>query len=141
MERPHIVEYDQENVVNFLAFMIPLMIIFISMMIFEQYAILTIVLIILLELFIYVICAVCLFKCLEMCKQRRNREISTNELQVDINLNSKEILNLNEECMICLEILEKGIQLDCHHVYHRECIDKLLEYNIVTCPLCRADIA
>ena len=42
-------------------------------------------------------------------------------------------------CSICLEELNDGkekYELACHHLYHKECIQKWLS-NHTTCPLCR----
>lgn len=50
------------------------------------------------------------------------------------------LIGVEKECSICFdEILEKGAELMCKHVYHKECIDKWL-LNNSTCPYCRAEI-
>ena len=48
--------------------------------------------------------------------------------------------SLTNNCVICLDILEKENkvwELPCEHVYHEKCIEKhLREYNY-KCPVCR----
>lgn len=44
------------------------------------------------------------------------------------------------ECSICLEIINADErELDCHHSYHKLCIEQwLIEKN--NCPMCRCDV-
>jgi hypothetical protein len=45
----------------------------------------------------------------------------------------------DKECSICLEEFkkdEKLMKIECHHYFHRKCIDDWFNINI-TCPLCR----
>ncbi|KAG9451626.1 hypothetical protein H6P81_011591 [Aristolochia fimbriata] len=47
------------------------------------------------------------------------------------------------ECAVCLCVVEEGEEvreLQCGHVYHRECLDRWLEQSGVTCPLCRRSV-
>jgi hypothetical protein len=57
-----------------------------------------------------------------------------------INTNSFEIININNDCSICREVLKDNynIILRCNHTFHASCIftwQKTKE----TCPLCRAE--
>ena len=40
------------------------------------------------------------------------------------------------ECSICLDTIQKGVQMNCTHVYHIDCIT---QWNVIKnqCPLCR----
>lgn len=40
------------------------------------------------------------------------------------------------DCCICLDEMEKGIQLKCNHVIHKKCLHNMIEYQINKCPLC-----
>ncbi|XP_072954677.1 uncharacterized protein [Typha angustifolia] len=47
------------------------------------------------------------------------------------------------ECCVCLSRYEEGEvirKLPCHHLFHRECVDRWLALHRRTCPLCRVDI-
>ena len=47
------------------------------------------------------------------------------------------------ECSICLNPVRytrASKQLDCGHLYHRECIDKWMEFGD-TCPMCRSQVS
>ncbi len=54
-----------------------------------------------------------------------------------------------ETCCICFEEFStenKGVELICHHSFHRECVGewirtKVIESTTPNCPYCRADIA
>ena len=48
--------------------------------------------------------------------------------------------NIMDTCCICLKNDDRDIvELNCSHIYHRECIEKwILESN--TCPLCKSSI-
>lgn len=48
-------------------------------------------------------------------------------------------MNKNDSCVICFEYKYK-ITLPCQHMICICCYQKLLEYNITTCPLCRHPI-
>lgn len=50
------------------------------------------------------------------------------------------IEKLEEDCIICLEKMSFGVQLQCNHIFHRHCLDQLIEYEYIKCPLCRANI-
>lgn len=49
------------------------------------------------------------------------------------------------ECAVCLCKIEEGEEireLRCHHMFHRDCLDRWVGHrNIGTCPLCRSCIA
>jgi len=45
----------------------------------------------------------------------------------------------NETCSICFEEVGKGVQLNCEHVYHEQCIGTWFRKK-TTCPMCRYDI-
>jgi hypothetical protein len=61
----------------------------------------------------------------------QNKESSTIKfIEVDLDI-EKQV-----DCCICLENIETGVQLNCEHILHKECIQKW--YNIKrNCPLCR----
>ncbi|CAJ1857010.1 unnamed protein product [Sphenostylis stenocarpa] len=47
------------------------------------------------------------------------------------------------ECRVCLCELEEGEKvrkLQCHHMFHRDCLDKWLQQYWATCPLCRKQV-
>lgn len=47
------------------------------------------------------------------------------------------------ECAVCLSSFEEGDhirQLPCCHFFHRDCVDKWLDHQQTTCPLCRASL-
>lgn len=47
------------------------------------------------------------------------------------------------ECAVCLSSFEEGDdirQLPCCHFFHRVCVDKWLDHQQTTCPLCRASL-
>jgi len=46
---------------------------------------------------------------------------------------------MNQDCVICFESVTKNdfIRLTCNHVFHKNCIIKLIEKRSRKCPLCR----
>lgn len=49
--------------------------------------------------------------------------------------------NTHVECAVCLCKFEEGVeirQLPCCHLFHRSCLDKWLDHQQITCPLCRS---
>ncbi|KAI3824456.1 hypothetical protein L1987_05916 [Smallanthus sonchifolius] len=45
-----------------------------------------------------------------------------------------------KECSVCLSVLEDGDEirrLKCEHTFHKGCVDKWLEQDRATCPICR----
>lgn len=50
-------------------------------------------------------------------------------------------MDVSGECSICLESLKDETSLvrltSCGHYFHRSCLDRIVEKNIMTCPLCR----
>lgn len=44
-----------------------------------------------------------------------------------------------QNCSICLEDFEEGIQLNCKHSFHKDCINTWFKSKI-NCPLCRNDL-
>ena len=49
---------------------------------------------------------------------------------------------LTDDCAICYTSDDKIVVklINCRHIYHKECIDKVLENTITTCPICRTPI-
>ena len=44
----------------------------------------------------------------------------------------------NEDCSICMEVLNACVMLPCGHKFHNECVSKWFEESATpTCPLCR----
>ena len=57
-------------------------------------------------------------------------------------IKNKDLENFIIECSICLEqykLNEKIIQLDCDHIFHKECLNLWLKKNN-SCPICRDNI-
>ena len=54
-------------------------------------------------------------------------------------MNACEKVETNQECPICFEKINDGIQLKCAHMYHDDCIQHWFEKK-TTCPMCRYDI-
>lgn len=104
----------------------------------------TLITLIMIQLFLYLSCFTCILYFKEKYEKWRHRRRITRHIRqrtkIQKNLNNSIIYNFKEECIICLEPLEGAIKLKCNHIYHRHCLDQMLEYNILTCPLCRADI-
>lgn len=50
-------------------------------------------------------------------------------------------ISLGESCVICSDEFEVNFykrQLECHHVFHKKCIDKWLYQSVkMDCPICR----
>ena len=44
------------------------------------------------------------------------------------------------DCCICLDNMEKGIQLKCHHFIHKSCLYGMIEHKLTRCPLCCHDL-
>ncbi|XP_077224194.1 uncharacterized protein LOC143857634 [Tasmannia lanceolata] len=45
------------------------------------------------------------------------------------------------ECAVCISKLEEGDEvreLQCKHLFHKDCLDRWVEYKLATCPLCRS---
>ncbi|KVH96322.1 Zinc finger, RING/FYVE/PHD-type [Cynara cardunculus var. scolymus] len=48
------------------------------------------------------------------------------------------------ECVVCLSNIEEYDEirvLRCKHLFHKECLDRCVEYRHTTCPLCRDYLA
>ena len=109
---------------------IPLIIIMFNFVIFHNFQISFIILFIMGELFIYTLIIGIFFQIKEWWlnrHRRRNMNYGTNmDLDYIQNIlnNYKIIYNENDECVICLEILEYSIVLKCNHVFHRHCLDQ-----------------
>lgn len=54
-------------------------------------------------------------------------------------MNCTEHVQTDETCAICFEQIGSGVQLNCEHVYHEECIGTWFMKK-TTCPMCRYDI-
>lgn len=80
-------------------------------------------------LFLNVICYVFLYVIIKI-----NNNISYNVCE-------KDLKRYDQECVICLEIMEKTTDLckmKCNHVFHTECINKYVNVsNKLSCPTCR----
>jgi hypothetical protein len=82
-----------------------------------------------------------LIKKYKQWRERRIRERPQRVLtNLERNLNNHNIIHLKEDCIICLEELEGAIKLKCGHIYHRHCINQMIEYSIHLCPLCRQEM-
>jgi len=53
-----------------------------------------------------------------------------------------------DDCSICLEVLKKELEtnteivsLHCNHIFHKICIDKMIDKMIHNCPLCRKKLS
>jgi len=44
------------------------------------------------------------------------------------------------ECGICIEDNETGIQLECNHIFCKDCLKRWLTENKKTCPVCRKEV-
>lgn len=44
------------------------------------------------------------------------------------------------ECNICMEEKNKGIKLDCNHIFCENCLKEWLTNNKKTCPTCRKEV-
>lgn len=49
------------------------------------------------------------------------------------------VIKNGDTCSICLESCVSGIELECHHVFHKKCIQKWFD-TIMTCPNCRLPV-
>ncbi|KAI3833752.1 hypothetical protein MKW92_017143 [Papaver armeniacum] len=47
-------------------------------------------------------------------------------------------------CAVCMNCMDRSHEMrklsNCCHVFHRECLDKWVDQNQVTCPLCRSNL-
>lgn len=47
-------------------------------------------------------------------------------------------------CMVCLSSLEEEDEVrelsNCHHTFHKNCLDKWLDHRQTTCPVCRSSL-
>jgi hypothetical protein len=51
--------------------------------------------------------------------------------------------NEEDTCQICLETIEKGVQiynLDCQHKFHSSCLEQSISFQHYDCPACREKI-
>lgn len=47
------------------------------------------------------------------------------------------------ECAVCLSLFEEGElirKLKCKHTFHKDCLDRWLQQDWATCPLCRSKV-
>ncbi|KAF8377259.1 hypothetical protein HHK36_030634 [Tetracentron sinense] len=47
------------------------------------------------------------------------------------------------ECAVCLSEFQEGEkirELKCNHIFHKDCLDKWLQHDSATCPLCRSPV-
>lgn len=74
-------------------------------------------------------------------------EALKNIHKTKINLGNCNLIALNDECMICLDLIKNDISdeindfvvLKCLHQYHQECLEKW-RYKSNSCPLCKYPI-
>lgn len=70
-------------------------------------------------------------------------EKERNKQGESIELLEIKIASGNDECAICLDIIEKGSEIRgmpaCTHEFHKDCIEKWLEKK-ATCPKCRDNL-
>lgn len=124
----------------------PLFIIFYSSILFplEKIHWVIVISLIIIQLFLYI----CLFRLYFWFKHRyerwnHRRNINKNvriRRKIQKMINKSKIVHFKEDCIICLEVLDGSIILKCGHIYHRHCLDQMLEYNIILCPLCRSNL-
>ena len=71
----------------------------------------------------------------------RSEELDYKILKKKYYLKSILISNKNKiECGICLDYVnDTGYQLDCKHIYHKDCIKKWIKIK-PSCPLCREEL-
>ncbi|CAM9001797.1 unnamed protein product [Rhodiola kirilowii] len=49
----------------------------------------------------------------------------------------------SSDCSVCLTKFEEGDKirkLKCKHIFHKDCLDRWLEQEFATCPLCRREV-
>lgn len=64
--------------------------------------------------------------------------VSYNIMEINTNIYHKQLEK--EECIICLDESEtEWRELECHHRYHKSCIEKWIIIR-PTCPLCMKDV-
>ncbi|KAK6924136.1 Zinc finger, RING-type [Dillenia turbinata] len=54
-----------------------------------------------------------------------------------------EVKNKSSECSVCLSRFEDGEEirkLQCKHTFHKDCLDRWLQQDWATCPLCRRNV-
>tara|TARA_Y100000022_G_C12947029_1_gene238597 strand:- start:41 stop:397 length:357 start_codon:yes stop_codon:yes gene_type:complete len=80
-------------------------------------------------------------KFLEFIKKKIKKFRENNRINKIIdNNNLKQIKNLNEICIICMEEgNKKFIKLNCEHFFHKKCLKKWI-INNNSCPLCRTEV-
>ena len=62
-------------------------------------------------------------------------EVEHKSLSRDVCIENK---NVNEQCSICFNVLNKCIELPCKHCFHKDCIIPWFKNNN-TCPNCRVE--
>ncbi|XP_015084590.1 E3 ubiquitin-protein ligase RHA1B-like [Solanum pennellii] len=54
-----------------------------------------------------------------------------------------EIVDPPEKCVVCLYEFDSGDEIrmlmNCRHVFHRSCVDRWMDHDQKTCPLCRKE--
>ena len=76
----------------------------------------------------------------EWRQQRRLTAVGRKLNKIETLLKCHKIITNEDDCVICLEELHYAIELKCGHMFHRHCMDQLIEYRFTICPLCRAEI-
>lgn len=53
----------------------------------------------------------------------------------------RELVDPPDKCVVCLNEFEENDEIrrliNCEHIFHRGCLDRWMEYDQITCPLCR----
>lgn len=58
----------------------------------------------------------------------------------DEEFNSLPRIDRQYECNICMEQKEKGVLLDCNHIFCEDCLKEWLTKKKITCPTCRKEV-
>ena len=123
---------------------IPSLIIITNLIIFYKKNLFFLIIIIFINLFIYIsLYSCCILLKLKYDQWREERYFTRNirlRKKIEKKINKAVIYNFKDDCIICLEQLDSSIILTCGHIYHKHCVDQMIEYNILTCPLCREEM-
>ncbi|XP_008794836.1 probable E3 ubiquitin-protein ligase RHA1A [Phoenix dactylifera] len=86
----------------------------------------------------------------ETTRRRHHQQLESNSVTADLIqkilpvLRFEEFRRLPESCTVCLCEFEGDAEVrrlsNCRHVFHRCCLDRWVEHDQCTCPLCRAPL-
>ncbi|PKC65170.1 hypothetical protein RhiirA1_420754 [Rhizophagus irregularis] len=82
----------------------------------------------------------------KLCAERVKKIMETHVLDMnDENIISlinalKVAIENNEDCCICLESLTTPVITRCKHVFDRDCIEKVIDKDKRSCPMCRSPV-